>query len=76
MSNTVEVLERSWISRDEKNYFGTIATPDFLSWAIQVLVLIPGVGVQVPPRAPKASISKEIGAFFCLQVSDFGDLKK
>jgi len=43
---------------------------------IQVLVLIPGVGVQVPPRAPKASISKEIGAFFYPLIPDFGDLKK
>ena len=28
-------------------------TPDLPSWGIQVLVLTPGVRVQVPPRAPK-----------------------
>ena len=43
---------------------------------VQVLVLTPGVRVQVPPRAPKAPISKEIGAFFCLYVRKSENLKK
>ena len=72
MSHGVELPEIPRIFRDgvKRTRPGNRGPMPLLG--IQVLVLTPGVRVQVPPRAPEASKSKDFGAFSFSKVLKFG----
>ncbi len=68
MSSTVEDLKTTGIPWDQGTIWPVESARKPLS-VIQVLVLIPGVGVQVPPRAPKR-ISHPKGWLILFEVGD------
>ena len=72
MSHGVELPEIPRIFRDGVKRFWPGNRGLIPLLGIQVLVLTPGVRVQVPPRAPKASKSKDFGAFSFSKVPKFG----